>query len=299
MTTRQETARSTRLRTIANRYPAPTFFALALSISWGLWIPVLMTQSSATNLHILPGGFGPALAAIVLLWVRGSSIRAWLREGFEWRVGTRWYLVALGVPVLAGSAMGGIFVATTGDFAAAQVARIVPTYPVALLLVTFVGGGQEELGWRGVALPTLQERFDALTASVVIGVVWAVWHLPLFVFDVPGYGGRSLLLYGFLVIGFSIVFTWLYNSTDGNIFLAMVLHGGVNAASGIGGAFVTDLSVVNIPVLAAYAAPVWVVAGTLILRYGRETLSADSTLGECTNEADDSEQSPSTTQKAL
>lgn len=143
-----------------------------------------------------------------------------------------------------------------------------------LLVLTLVGGGQEEVGWRGVALPALQDRFDALTASLLVGAAWALWHLPLFVFDVTGYADRSIALYAALVVGFAVVFTWLYNGTGGSVLLAMLLHGGVNAASGLGGAFVADPTGTGVPVLAAYAIPVWLLAGALVIRHGRETLSA-------------------------
>lgn len=137
----------------------------------GLWIPLLAIQSTVTKFHILPGGFGPALAAAVFIWLRGKSVRKWLRSGFDWRIGKRWYAIALGLPIVAGVTMGGIFVVTTGSFAPARIARVAPMYPIFLLFMTLVGGGQEEFGWRGIALPALQERFDALTASGIIGVI--------------------------------------------------------------------------------------------------------------------------------
>lgn len=291
MTVRPDSSRHTRLGSIATHHPAVTFFALALGISWGLWLPVLTSQTSVSELQILPGGFGPALAAVVLLRLRGTSIRAWLREGLAWRVDARWYAVALGLPVLSGCVLGGILVAATGDFAANRIARVVPMYPVMLVFMSLVGGGQEEFGWRGVALPALQQRFGGLTASVIIGVVWAVWHLPLFVFDAPGYSSQSFVLYGVLVVGFAIIFTWLYNSTGGSILLAVVLHGGINAASGLAGAFVTEPSSIGIPVLTAYAVPIWIVAGVVLLWYGPNTLSVHSDCSTRAANGADTEQS--------
>ncbi len=269
--------RDSRLASLADARPATTFVVLALGVSWALWLP-LSLQSSVSRLHVVPGGFGPAVAALLLTWLRGESVRAWLRDGLDWRVGTRWYAVALGLPVVAGVVMGGLFVLATGDVAVDRLARYVPMYPITLVFMTLVGGGQEEFGWRGVALPALQDRFDALTASVVIGVVWATWHLPLFVLGIGSYGGQSFPLYAVLVVGFSIVFTWLYNNTDGSVLLAMVLHGGINAASGLGGAFVSTPADAGIPVLGAYGVPIWLIAGAIVVRYGRRTLSAGSTV---------------------
>ena len=269
--------RDSRFASLADERPATTFFVLALGISWTLWLP-LSLQSSASKLHVIPGGFGPAIAAVVLTWLRGGSVRAWLRDGLDWRVSKRWYAVALSLPVVAGVVMGGIFVLSTGDFAAERLARYVTMYPVTLMFMVLVGGGQEEFGWRGVALPALQDRFDALTASVVIGVGWAVWHLPLFVLEIGSYGDQSFPLYAIIVVGFAIIFTWLYNTTDGSVLLAMVLHGGINAASGLGGAFVSTPADAGIPVLGAYGVPIWLIAGAIVIHYGRRTLTTGSTV---------------------
>lgn len=103
-------------------------------------------------------------------------------------------------------------------------------------------------------------------------------------FDVPGYSGRSFGLYAVVVIGFAVLFTWLYNSTNGSMLLAMVFHGGINAASSLGGAFVIDPSAASIPVFVAYGIPIWIMAGILVLRYGRETLSTSAASTGRTND---------------
>lgn len=285
MTAVLNSIRDSKLASIANHRPAALFFIFTIVLSWGYWIPVLATRSSITEFHVLPGGFGPAVAAIVVLWLRGNSIKEWLREGLDWRVGKRWYGIALGLPAVAGITMGSLLVAATGSVALDQLADLAPMYPVMLLFLMLVGGGQEEFGWRGLALPALQERFNALIASVIIGLVWTVWHLPLFTFGVSGYRNHPIGVYAVLVIGFAIIFTWLYNNTDGSILLAMILHGGFNTASGFGGSFVVDSSTIGFPVLITYVIPVWIVAGGLVFWYGPKTLSADSSITDSINRA--------------
>jgi len=140
-----------------------------------------------------------------------------------------------------------------------------------------LGSGQEEVGWRGFALPALQTRFDALTASVIIGLVWAAWHLPAFVFEIPGYT-RSFAVYALLVVGISIILTWLYNNTEGSILLAMLLHGGVNAAPSLGVVFVGEAQAGSVSLYVFLVAAVWIVALALVGQYGRETLSAGSAI---------------------
>ncbi|WP_276273865.1 CPBP family intramembrane glutamic endopeptidase [Haloarcula litorea] len=211
----------------AHRLPA--FVALTLSISWGVWVPLFVTVPDASILLAVPGAFGPALAGAVVVRCRGDGVRAWLRDCLAWRVPPRWYAAALGLPVAVGLVVAAGLLAARPDASAGRLLGVLPLFPLALLFTTLLGGGQEEFGWRGVALPALRERVGDLTASVAIGVVWAAWHLPLFAFDVGGYGGQSFLLYVPLVVGLSVLFTWLHEGT-GSVLLAMLFHGGWNTA---------------------------------------------------------------------
>jgi len=108
-----------------------------------------------------------------------------------------------------------------------------PMYPVQFLFVLVLGGGQEELGWRGVALPRLQAACGGTVASLVIGVVWAVWHLPLFAIPASSQYGQAFLPYAVAVLASSVVLTWLFNATGGSVLLAMVFHASVNASSSL------------------------------------------------------------------
>lgn len=222
---------------------------------------------------MIPGAFGPALAAVVVRWVQGKAVRAWLTDGLDWHVPKRWYAAALGLPLGLALVLAIGLAISTGRFTMARLPQAAAMYPVTVLLTSLLGGGQEEFGWRGFALPALQERYDALTSSVLIGLVWAGWHLPAFAFEIPGYTD-SVALYTLLVVGISIVLTWLYNSTDGSILLAGLFHGGVNAAPSIGTVFVGDISTVDVSPYLVLVPAVWMVALLLLLRYGRDTLSA-------------------------
>jgi membrane protease YdiL (CAAX protease family) len=272
MANRPSDPRRSRVASLAHGYPFVLFATLALAVSWAAWVPLFVLVPSPTSALMVPGAFGPALAAATVVRLRGESVRAWLTDAVDPHVARRWYLAALGVPLAVALAAGVTFVAVTGRFDPTRLGTATVIYPVALAFATLVGGGQEELGWRGFALPALQERFDAATASVVVGLLWTLWHLPAFVFAVPGYTG-SVATYAVLVVGVSVVLTWLYNAADGSVLPAMLLHGGVNAASGLGVAAVGGLPV-PLPPKAVLAAAIWLVAVALLARYGRDTLSA-------------------------
>lgn len=261
-----------RLAAVPENRPVACFCALALGLSWVVWLPTFLLLPGATSVAMIPGAFGPAVAAATMVRLRGGSVRAWLADGLHWRVGKKWYAAAFGLPVLLGLTLAAGVSLRTGTFDTANVGRVALLYPLSVVAIALAGGGQEEFGWRGYALPALQERWSALTASVAIGVVWAVWHLPAFVFAVPGYTG-SFALYTLLVVGVSVVFTWLYNNTGGSILLAMLLHGGVNAASGLGALFVDDPSMVAVSPYVILVPAVWAVAAALLARYGHRTLS--------------------------
>jgi uncharacterized protein len=104
----------------------------------------------------------------------------------------------------------------------------------AYFYAAFIGKGllgnglYEEIGWRGFALPLLQSRRSALTSSLVIGLVWGLWHFPMFVYQTP-FPWTHLALFVLQAVIFSIIFTWAYNTTDGSLLAVILLHGAINA----------------------------------------------------------------------
>jgi membrane protease YdiL (CAAX protease family) len=244
-------------RHISNR-PVTTFFVVAYLLSWTAWVPLVFSDWWATwsplvladdlqtMLFIMVGGFGPLVAAALVTWAIGDSVRAWAGQLLRWNVPIRYWLFAILFPAIAVIAASAIhIVAFDGQFDPASTSVLV-LYPVLFLQVFLVGGGNEELGWRGFALPRLQESYSALVASLIIGVGWFAWHLPLFMVAGSSQAGDPVYYYALAVIALSVVFTWLYNETGGSVLLTMVLHGSVNTSGvlylvGGGAALQTDL----------------------------------------------------------
>ena len=96
-----------------------------------------------------------------------------------------------------------------------------------LLSTIIIVGLFEELGWRGFALPRLQRRLDALWAALVLGVIWAFWHLPELISD-PGQ--RPPLQFFVWILAQSVILAWLYNSTNGSLPIVIICHAAVNTA---------------------------------------------------------------------
>jgi len=257
--------------TIVDRHPVASFFALAFAFSWGLWIPALVTlRATFGRLVIVPGAFGPLLAGVAVTHLRGHSVRVWLRSVLDWRRSPREYVRAAAPPLGIGVVLTIVAVWLAGGIATA-IGPVAAVFAINMVFGTLFGGGQEEFGWRGFALPRLQARYDALTASVVVGVAWALWHVPMFVFDVYQ---LSPLPYAVGVVAFSIVLTWLYNSSRGCVPAMVLAHGLYNAGVNVAPALVGGPSALPIPFGVLLAAVVSALAAVVVWRYGRASLAA-------------------------
>jgi len=154
-----------------------------------------------------------------------------LRRMVRWRVGLKWYAVALLLPVVVALTAAAINVFVLGAQASSSAAELgglpslIPTFFV-LLLIPGIGGTWEEPGFRGYALPRLQIGRSALFAALTLGVLWAFWHLPLFI------SGMDHWNESVQIIAWTVVFAWLYNNTQGSVLLAMLMHTMSNTISG-------------------------------------------------------------------
>ncbi len=101
-------------------------------------------------------------------------------------------------------------------------------YGATLLSTIVLGQAGEELGWRGYALPRLAARFGYAWSSLIIGTIWALWHLPLFYIAGADKTGQSFPIWGLSVIALSVAITWLYDHTGGSLLLTMLMHAATN-----------------------------------------------------------------------
>ena len=170
------------LVSLIRRYPLVSFFVLACALSWWGW-PLYALDLAPTP--IAPGPF--VAAFIVLAITRGKTgVVELLRRMVRWRVGLRWYAAALGLPIvvtLTAVALNVFVLGAQPTSSAAELggwSSLIPTFFI-LLLIPGLGGAWEEPGFRGYALPRLQVGRSALLASLILGVLWAFWHLPFVV----------------------------------------------------------------------------------------------------------------------
>jgi membrane protease YdiL (CAAX protease family) len=213
------------------------YFVIAFAFTWALWwLAALEARGLISSLPVPAQGLGvlgPLVAAVVLTAREGggAGLRSLLGRVVRWRVAPVWYGVVLLGPVLLYLATLALEVLLGGQPPSpAALFGALPTVLIyAALMVIFVGIS-EEVGWRGYALPALQARHGALLASVVLGTMWALWHLPLFFNPDMFYSNMPFIVQLALQVPLAILFTWVFNSTGGSVLLAILLHSMINAS---------------------------------------------------------------------
>jgi len=199
------------------------FYAIALFLISGAIAAFVATGNEALALL---GVIGPALSALFVtrLAEGKDAVRELLLQLVTWRVRLKWYLAALLlIPAVAIVAI----VLTSDQFPTIDTASILPKIPILLVLMT-----GEEIGWRGFALPRLQQRYNALTSSLVLGVLWGLWHFPGYLGGLGVPLEMSFVVFMIWVMGGTILITWVYNNTR-SVLLAVLMHVFANLAFGV------------------------------------------------------------------
>jgi uncharacterized protein len=207
------------------------FFVLTFVVSWLAALPAM-----AVHFGVFAGpierfmpllglsAFSPTIAAVVASRREGAGATSAMFARFKlWRVPPRWYLVALGLQASSLTVALLIYAGLAGASLETWVYYPNSTQRViGMLVISFA----EEVGWRGFALPRMQRRYGPLSASLRLGVLWALWHVPMFVLsNIP------LSLMPVFVVFFaagSVFFTWLFNHTEGSLLLAYLAHVGAH-----------------------------------------------------------------------
>lgn len=270
---------------IEARIALPCFVVLTFAFTWIAWLAsaALVTPGNTWLFGLggpvfLLGVFAPAFVALALTaYSEGSDgVARLLRRIGKWKLGAGWYLFAIG------------YMAATKLLAALIHRFIMGAWPTfgdtslplmlgAILLSTWAQAG-EEVGWRGYALPRLAMHLGLGGASLCLGVIWALWHLPLFFLPGSGSDGQSFPIYLLHVTALSVAMSWLYWKTEGSLLLVMLMHASVNNTTGIVPAAVphaVDPTSFQGSLVAWSTVGVsWVVAGLLLFRMRRAETGA-------------------------
>ena len=216
------------------KYPIVPFVILAYLATW-IILPLAMTTGIPFEPLLIIGSWMPNIAAFIVLGLilrEQRGIRRLLAGWGRWNVGLGWYLAALSPFVVAFLAVG-VYLILGGTTTTPEQPVTVPSIVGAFVIALITGATGEELGWRGFLLPRLQARSTALLASLIVGVVWGLWHLPLWF--ISGQLWQTLPFWSFALgsIATSIIYTWIVNNTGGSMVMASLIHLSTNLGMNI------------------------------------------------------------------
>jgi len=285
---------------MVRRQPVIAYFALAYAITWPLWIAGMVAAeragvalSNEDNFHHLIGLFtgiapagtgaaftlylvgqlGPLVSALVVTRIAHgpAGLRDLAARASRWRVAPHWYAIVFALPLaLAAVSLAAAFLtggAAVGPFTPDVSWEAAVPFLVFMIIVT---GLAEEPGWRGFALPHLQAHSTAIRSSWILGIAWGVWHIPFSVYlfgDQPAVLAANLVALTVGIVGWTIVITWIYNSTE-SVLLVIVLHGWFNTVQSY-----LILSQSNPVAQVMYGVLPWAIAVYLSRRYGDDDLA--------------------------
>ncbi|HEX6149854.1 type II CAAX endopeptidase family protein [Nocardioides sp.] len=209
MTTTQQSAHRPAVDRFVDRHPFATFVLLAYGISWSLWAAA---YAGAGDVPFFAGVLGPMVAAIFVLRRTGASLGDWTASLVRWRVGARWWVYALGLPIGLYAVVSLVLQLLGHPVDWGLAIDRAPAYAATWLFVLVLGGALEEPGWRGFGLPHLLGTRSPLRATLIIGLVWGVWHVPL-------YGPLGFVVP--LVLAFFYTYLW---ARTRSALLCVVLH---------------------------------------------------------------------------
>jgi uncharacterized protein len=230
----------TGIRALLARHPLVFFFVLAYAGTWLSELPYVLSEYGAgllpTRSPVLlwtsPVSvfLGPFLAAFVMTGATEGreGVRRLLRRFVLWRVWLRWYLFAfVGIPVIALLSVV-VLPGVLGSFQG--LGALSPLFLVGMFAYAVFPGGAlgEEPGWRGFALPRLQSLHGPLLGSLILGPLWALWHLPLFLTPWNELTAFNVVVFVLATTCFAIMYTWVFNNTKGSVLMAILIHASFN-----------------------------------------------------------------------
>jgi membrane protease YdiL (CAAX protease family) len=256
--------------TFIKRHPLVTFFAISIG-SFYLGAALLAYVPEMLYLLFI---YATALGALLVVAVTEgrAGVRAWVNRIVRWRVGLLWYVVALGLPIVLKYAAYGLNLALGAPTPPAEAWAAWAEVPFEFVFIFLTLALGEELGFRGYALPKLLERHSPLAASLILGVMRVIWHVPLVIV-----AGDTPWVFAIVIAG-DILFTWIFLHTRGSVLIAMLLHSSLNASGAVFGGLFTDAHAVQnylllVGMFIATAVTVVLVAGPGLARRRSQSIA--------------------------
>ena len=222
------------IKKIVKEHPLISFFFLAYLFAWISWLPLVLSQTGIGLIpvkipmpYVVLGTFAPLFAALLIQWLTHHNLK-FFHFRFSWKYVIQALLAGFILIVVAFIIIPSAIL--TKPPLSSWNWNAFLSYPFQIFHVIFLGGGPlgEEPGWRGFALPRLLKKYNPFLASLILGVLWFGWHLPLFL--IPTWSTSPIYVFALIIIGFTFILTFLYNISKGNIAVAIIIHGIFNAS---------------------------------------------------------------------
>jgi membrane protease YdiL (CAAX protease family) len=226
-------ARSVPEKSLLARHPLLSFFMLAIVISWIIALPSLLFGTPFKPFQTA-GAYGPLLAAVMVSAAMGrDELKSLFSRMTNFRFGLGWYLLAISGYVLLYLLVAGLLGAPLMQSLAEKWTLIFTLYLPALFTSYLVNPIGEETGWTGFALPHLQKRFNPWLSAVILGVTWAVWHLPAYFVpsEMGAFNPANFIFFVLSSIFIRMIWTWVTNNALGSGIVGILLHASSNAVS--------------------------------------------------------------------
>ena len=223
------------------------FFLLTYAFSWTIWFPSVLDGLGLTlpfdaagysMVVVVIGAFAPLLAALTLIGrQRGwQGIKSFFRRAIDFQIQPVYWVTAFLLPLAIHLISHYLALALGLEVARTLFPEEIAVSPILLaipyfFLMLLIGGGQEEFGWRGYAQEPLQKKYGPIPASLGIGLVWGVWHLPLWFMAGDLHSAYSFLAFVIMTMSISLIYTWLYNASGKKLLAVIVFHAMNNTAA--------------------------------------------------------------------
>lgn len=245
------------------------FISIVLGLSWLRFIPILSDHYIGTLLAdsvflIVAASFSPLIGALTLILYRSGlpGVRSFLRNGLTLGGSLRWYALALLLfPLLyiGAAAIYGLISGAIPETEQIEWILLLDIFTVGLIFYL-----NEEYGWRGYLQRTLQPNLSVSNASVIVGVIWALWHAPLFLNSEAIQSDLNFGWYAALLIGVSVIFGWVYIETNESIVVVTLMHATFNASIGLLSFYFISMSIDTTPYLIISTVVTWLVVSMII-----------------------------------
>lgn len=230
----------------SNRNPWK-YFLLTFAYSWIIWIPSVLdglgidlpiNVADYSMVVVVIGAFAPLLAALTLVARDGGwkGIKRFFGRALDFHIKPVFLVLAFGLPLVIHAISHYLSLALGLDVAPTLFPAEISVSPVLLaipyfFLMLIIGGGQEEFGWRGFAQKPLQEKFGVIPASLVIGAIWGLWHLPLWFMAGDLHSAYSFFAFVIMTTSISLIYAWLYNASGKKLVVVLIFHAMNNTAA--------------------------------------------------------------------